>query len=233
MRTSEFEPQAAVATTAQIAPTITAGVDPRLQLKLEIRFYLGLLSMFVVYVTIFLTLWVVVPIAIAGWTPVVITSGSMFPTIGVGDVLVVAPHDGLDLESGQIVIFEDPVRPGTITHRIVEVYADGSYQTKGDANVKPDSTPLQPDQVVGEARFLIPFVGLPFKWASAGEWLKLFLFVGLMGWSVVFARYGQSAKYDPWADPEDSPWEKWLRSQNAGPELPERGGSRSSAADDK
>ena len=139
MRTSEFEPQAAVATTAQIAPTITAGVDPRLQLKLEIRFYLGLLSMFVVYVTIFLTLWVVVPIAIAGWTPVVITSGSMFPTIGVGDVLVVAPHDGLDLESGQIVIFEDPVRPGTITHRIVEVYADGSYQTK-----TPMQSPTRP-----------------------------------------------------------------------------------------
>ena len=207
MKTSELQPQAGrqVATATPNNSIPRAVVDPRSQLKRRVLFSLGLLSSYLVYLTIFLALWAVAPFAIAGWTPVTIISGSMSPAINVGDVVVASSHDGQNLGPGSVVVFEDSAGRGFVTHRIVEVNADGSYQTKGDANAQPDSTPLQPDQVVGEGRLLIPYIGLPFKWLSAGEWLNLVLWIGVMGTAIMFSRYAHVDKNDPWARREKGP----------------------------
>jgi signal peptidase len=92
-----------------------------------------------------------------------IISGSMTPTIAVGDIVVDAPvtaAQASQLHVGQIISFRAaPGSPEFITHRIVAVRVqDGavSYITKGDANNSADSTPRPASDVIGLYSFSIP-----------------------------------------------------------------------------
>jgi len=163
----------------------------------EGRFYLGLIGLFVSLAALWLTLFVVVP-ALAGWSSVAIVSDSMAPSIRSGDVVVAAPHDGIGLGPGSVVVFQDPAGDGLITHRITAVNEDGTYQTKGDANRVNDSTPLTPDQVVGVGKILVPLVGLPSIWVWTDAWLVFGLWAALMALAVWSARFALIEKYDPW-----------------------------------
>src|SRR5687767_9686496 len=127
---------------------------------------------------IYLLVWTVLACALPqiflGWTPTTLVSGSMEPHLGVGDVVLVTPYGGEPLSPGQVVTFDDPARPGRITtHRIVGPHERGGYQTKGDANAEPDSTPLPPSAIRGVGRALIPSAGAPIVWLSDGAfgWL--------------------------------------------------------------
>jgi signal peptidase I len=123
--------------------------------------------------------WLVVftfgPALVLRWDPVLITSGSMEPVVRTGDaVLLQEPADPAALAPGTVVAFDDPARPGSLTlHRIVGVHADGSYRTKGDANVVPDSTPIPPERIVGVGRLLVPVVGLPAHWLRTSPLLAV------------------------------------------------------------
>jgi signal peptidase len=168
------------------------------------RFPLGLLGLFVVYVTMALALSAVAPAVGLGWTSVVITSGSMSPSIGVGDVVVASSHNGRGLGPGTVVIFNDPARSGLLTHRIESVNPDGSYVTYGDANRQPDSTPLRPEQVVGVGRLLIPYIGLPLMWYWAGAWGELaFWAIGTL-LALWLARYAFLPKLEEPVQSEES-----------------------------
>jgi signal peptidase len=128
-------------------------------------------------VTILISLVAVLTVAIAigsrtsadgqrvvfGQPVMTIISGSMTPTIAVGDIVVDAPvtaAQASDLHVGQIISFRaTPGSPEIITHRIVAVRVqDGavSYITKGDANNSADSTPRPASDVIGLYRFPIP-----------------------------------------------------------------------------
>ena len=149
----------------------------------EARFYGGLVGLFVVHVTIWLALWSVVPALAFGWSPLVLTSDSMAPTLRTGDVVIAAPHDGTVLGAGTVVLFDDPAGTGPVTHRIMSVGEDGTYITRGDANRLQDSTPLPAEDVVGVGRILVPLIGSPLVWWWTGTWWKVAL--GLAG--IVFA----------------------------------------------
>jgi signal peptidase I len=168
------------------------------------RFLLGLLGLLVVYVTMSLALVAVAPAVGLGWTSVVITSGSMSPLISAGDIVLASPHDGQGLGPGTVVIFTDPARPGLLTHRIESINPDGSYVTSGDANRQPDSTPLEPEQVVGVGRLLVPLVGLPLVWYWAGAWGNLALWAAGTILALWLTRYVVLEKYDRQAQPEES-----------------------------
>ncbi len=119
-----------------------------------------------------LVAWVFVVRLLAGWTPMVVTSGSMQPSINPGDIVLSgAPDDGGEgLEEGTVITFTDPVRPGgTLTHRIDRINADGTYETRGDANPAVDSYEVDPADVQGVGRLLIPAVGLPEVWLERGD----------------------------------------------------------------
>lgn len=133
-------------------------------------FYLSIVACLVV--------WVLIVRLLVGWSPLVITTGSMQPSINQGDiVLSAAPEDGgTGLEEGAVITFADPVRPGErLTHRIDKVNANGTYQTRGDANSVSDSYEVKPRDVVGVGRLLVPAVGLPRVWLEEGSLLKLTL----------------------------------------------------------
>lgn len=116
-----------------------------------------------------LVIWAVLPAAL-GWSPRVIMSGSMLPRIEVGDVVVDRPVDPADLTEGRIITVTDPDHPEkTRTHRFQERDEQGMLVTKGDANAAADSTPVDPDDVLGIAVLRVPYVGLPMTWMAQGQ----------------------------------------------------------------
>ena len=160
-------------TTAPIPSTLSAGSKPG-QVRSPRRWYLRALSRTVI---ILISLVGVLTIVIAigsrtsadgqrvvyGQPVMTIISGSMTPTIAVGDIVVDAPvtaAQASDLHVGQIISFR--AAPGSaefITHRIVAVrVTDGavSYITKGDANNTADATPRPASDVIGVYNFSIP-----------------------------------------------------------------------------
>ncbi len=126
---------------------------------LAAAFYLLLLA--------WLLLFVVTPAAALRWEPVVITSGSMAPAVRTGDVVLLEPFDGELLAPGTVIAYQDRARGGDLTlHRVVGEHPAGGYRTKGDANAGADSTPVQPELVVGVGRLLVPMIGLPARWLA-------------------------------------------------------------------
>ena len=143
------------------------------------RYRVGVVSLFVVFLWMGLTVWAALP-ALVGWHPVAIASGSMGPTIGRGDVVVVAPHNGTPLGTSSVITFQDPAGSGLVTHRVVGLDSNGFYLTRGDRNTVTDSTPIDPAVVVGVGRLLVPVIGLPIVWASEDAWLPVTLWAILM-----------------------------------------------------
>lgn len=108
-----------------------------------------------------------------GWSGIpgrrlyVVTSGSMSPTIDVGDAVLVKPVDrsrALALSAGDVVTFRAANNPRfLITHRIVTVGESAGgrrfYETKGDANEDRDGSSLDPGRIVGVVTRVIPRLG--------------------------------------------------------------------------
>lgn len=94
------------------------------------------------------------------WSPYrlyAVRSGSMSPTIKVGDVIFVGPPPAT-LKEGMIVTFQSGENQLT-THRIVAII-DGNYlQTKGDANEEPDANLVPLEKVKKAFIFRIPYLG--------------------------------------------------------------------------
>ncbi|MCP5035600.1 MAG: signal peptidase I [Actinomycetia bacterium] len=125
--------------------------------------------------------WILVAMLTTGWQPVVLTSGSMAPTIRPGDVLLLDEHPDELLGQRSVITFsrtndDDGSDGQQITHRIFEVLEDGRYITKGDANPTPDTDEVVPAEVRGVGRLVIPLVGLPVVWAERGEFAPLLAF---------------------------------------------------------
>lgn len=102
---------------------------------------------------------------IAGKFPLMVQSGSMSPTIEVGDLIIVnAPEKGQTFGVDDVVTFWDGA-PGSalVTHRIVEITTDDdgktAYRTKGDANSAQDGTLVYPEDIVGTYVMRIPYLG--------------------------------------------------------------------------
>jgi signal peptidase len=160
-------------TTAPVPSTLPADSQTS-QVRSPRRWYLRALS---VTGTVLVALVAVLTIAVAigsrtsadgqrvvfGHPVMTIISGSMTPTIAVGDIVVDAPVTAAQASHfhvGQILSFRAaPGSPEIITHRIVAVRVTGgavSYITKGDANNSADSTPRPASDVIGLYNFSIP-----------------------------------------------------------------------------
>lgn len=121
----------------------------------------------------------IAPITV-GWHPHAVMSGSMLPAIEVGSTVIVAPVGAdLHLATPTIVTFPDAAHPGRmVTHRVVDSVVEARqvrYVTKGDANRESDSAMVSHTSLVGAARLVVPYAGLPAVWAGRGQWLFLLL----------------------------------------------------------
>ena len=97
-----------------------------------------------------------------GTQPTVIYSGSMQPTMEVGDVVITSDVPVNEIQEGDVIQFKDQNMILPVIHRVHEVYGEGDnvlFITKGDANSAPDIEPVLSKNVVGKVVFNIPKIG--------------------------------------------------------------------------
>jgi signal peptidase I len=101
--------------------------------------------------------------AALGYRPLVIRSGSMTPTIGVGSVVVSDSIHPLQARPGDIVTFRDPaIGQQLVTHRVVRMQRAGptvEFVTKGDANHTTEHWTVPVAGTIGREVLVIPSVG--------------------------------------------------------------------------
>ena len=113
-----------------------------------------------------------------GYQMFVVKSGSMEPKIHTGSVVVDNKTD--NYKKGDIITFKVSGSKDTVTHRIIAVKTENnqtSYQVKGDANDTADPDPVLKDNVVGEVRFSIPFLGYLIAFIRTLPGLILFIII--------------------------------------------------------
>jgi signal peptidase len=97
---------------------------------------------------------------------VAVESNSMVPTFYKGDILVLQGVPSEDLQIGDIIVFSPENYATPIVHRITEINPDGTFQTKGDANLRqlPFEKKITPEQIHGKVIFIVPYLG----WVKIG-----------------------------------------------------------------
>lgn len=106
-----------------------------------------------------------------GLRPLVVTSGSMSPTISAGSLVVVQDEPASHAEVGDVVAV-DTGGGARVMHRVVATATagDGSGRTvltlQGDANATPDKEPYVVDRV-GGVRAHVPWFGYPVTWLGS------------------------------------------------------------------
>ena len=92
-----------------------------------------------------------------------IATPSMCPDLCVGTLVLDQPLHG-PVHVGQVVTFRPPGTPTVYTHRVVQVLADGSFKTAGDAVGRVDPWTVPPKNVIGRVVFNLR--GLGWLWRS-------------------------------------------------------------------
>src|SRR5208337_574444 len=94
----------------------------------------------------------------------VVSSGSMIPTLNVGDIIIVRGTDPSTVTVGTIIIFHSPYDYSTaIVHRVIAIDNEGGqifFETKGDNNAVADGWKVPAANLIGVYITKIPYIGL-------------------------------------------------------------------------
>lgn len=103
-----------------------------------------------------------------GYSTLTVTTGSMEPTLQVGDIIVIKKTN--DYKIGDIITFLPEGDTTPTTHRIIQYgEVDGTYITKGDNPANSvDTDPVTNDQIFGEMVLHLPILGMFFGWVKDG-----------------------------------------------------------------
>lgn len=138
-----------------------------------------LLARTVLCTAIALWLAALVP-ALFGMTVSTVMSNSMAPSIVAGDVVIVRPIPAGEARLGQVLLVDDPDRPGRLRlHRLAAKHA-GALVLRGDANSMRDSSVITAGHLRGAAILRVPLAGLPDLWLRTGALIPLMLFAGAL-----------------------------------------------------
>ncbi len=114
----------------------------------------------VAFVAFFVLSLIIVPLANKSSRWYVVNSGSMEPTLKVGDIVYVKDVNAEDVKIGDIINFYQEEREYTITHRCVDIVEQENktfFITKGDANEENDSFLVSEDTLIGKIPYIILF----------------------------------------------------------------------------
>jgi signal peptidase len=92
----------------------------------------------------------------------IVTSGSMEPVIGTGDLAIVRSVDPEVIRPGDVITYAGYTSFGLTTHRVLRpVDVDGRlhFQTQGDANDTPDPDLAPAEGVLGRVALTVPHGG--------------------------------------------------------------------------
>ena len=94
--------------------------------------------------------------SIGGNAPLIVLTGSMYPTIKAGDLIVTKKVDAKDVKVDDVISFFDPEGNGSsiVTHRVIGIEIDETsgeifFRTQGDNNDIADMTPVPERNLVG------------------------------------------------------------------------------------
>jgi signal peptidase len=93
-------------------------------------------------------------VVFGGFMPMVISSGSMTPTLSVGDVVLIKSQK--EYSVGDVVAYR--FMNQVVVHRIIDV-SDKGFITKGDANSDKDPFIVPRESVIGRVSLKIPMIG--------------------------------------------------------------------------
>ena len=125
----------------------------------------------------------------------VVSSGSMIPTLNVGDIIVVRGTDPGTITVGTIIIFHSPYDyPTAIVHRVIAIDDQGGqefFQTKGDNNAVADGWRVPTANLIGVYVMKIPYIGLlSLELRGPLGWILIILLVML----IIAMEYDESKK---------------------------------------
>jgi signal peptidase I len=102
-------------------------------------------------------------LSVVGYRPLVVRSGSMAPSLEVGDVAIVDWRLPGDIEVGDVVTFVSlDVDAQSVTHRVQAVDATGgnvTFETRGDANESSETWSVPEAELIGLVVGRVPMVG--------------------------------------------------------------------------
>lgn len=129
-----------------------------------------------------------VVLSLSGYRTLVIRSGSMQPTLGVGDAVLSRSASPGEVRVGQLVTFRDPARNHTlVTHRVIRRGPAGPtvwFETRGDANRVSERWTVPATDSIGLVTLRIPRIG----WVLAGlqtGWVRSTLIGLVSAWAAV------------------------------------------------
>jgi signal peptidase len=100
---------------------------------------------------------------VLGYRSFTVLTGSMVPTLRVGDVVVEKAVRPEQVRIGDIVTFRDPARRGRlITHRVTSIAIRGgqaAVHTKGDANTAGEEWSIATTEQLGRVVHRVPAIG--------------------------------------------------------------------------
>lgn len=112
---------------------------------------------------VFLCVIVILVSGVFRYKMIAIATGSMSPVYERGDAVIYRKIDSTDdLKNGMIIVYIKENR--IITHRIVKIIKNGNtleIKTKGDFNEQPDDYVITGDEVLGEVKYVVKYVGYP------------------------------------------------------------------------
>lgn len=90
---------------------------------------------------------------IAGTTPLIVLTDSMYPIIESGDLIICQGEEPENILVGDVIAFFDPAGNGTtiVTHRVIEITEQNgqlAWRTKGDNNNTEDRLLVTADKLV-------------------------------------------------------------------------------------
>jgi signal peptidase len=146
----------------------------------------------------------------------VVSSGSMIPTLNVGDIIVVRGTNPDTVTVGTIIIFHSPYDYATpIVHRVIAIDDQGGqefFETKGDNNAVADGWRVPAANLIGVYVAKIPYVGLlSLELRGPLGWILIALLVLL----IIAMEYDESKKTQSKARAEE---------KRTKPSLPDSGG---------
>lgn len=95
-----------------------------------------------------------------GYKAFAIVSGSMEPTLKIGDLIIIKEAKQTEIKEQDIISFSE--KNSIITHRVVKIIEESGqklYQTKGDNNNSNDDKMPTYNEIEGVYKFRVPFIG--------------------------------------------------------------------------